>query len=313
MAHGRYSYIAIGKETTHGQKATSINNFLKFSGGGFELEKENIESKALTGRLVKYDTAIGTRHWRGRINGVELDAKGQGLLFKSFFGSEIVTGSIAPYTHTFALNTDQDAYVSLSVEQYKSEWLRTFLGGRVNSITIRGDLNAIMTADVEMIATDYEEGNIANKQTPTFGSNVAFRFYETTLKVNNVAIPIKSFEVVMKEGVEADYNFLGGKKPTGLLRGGVEGSVKFSLNLSEIALESWTAMLNESDVSIVLEMKKSDNELLRITLPRVRITNYSENDGDEILKSDVEGMVLSATNDADSIKVELVNDRDTEY
>ncbi len=262
---------------------------------------------------MKYDTAIGTRHWRGEINGVEIDAKGQGLLFKSFFGNEVVSGSSAPYTHTFTLNTDPDAYVSLSVEQYKSEWLRTFLGGRVNALTIKGDLNAIMTADVEMIATDYEEGNVSNKQTPAFVSNVAFRFYETTLKVNNVALPIKSFEITMKESVEADYNFLGGKKPTGLLRGGVEGSIKFSLNLSEIALDYWAAMLGESDVSIVLEMKKSDNELLRITLPRVRIVNYSENDGDEILKSDVEGVVLSAANDADSMKVELVNDRAEEY
>lgn len=313
MAHGRYSYIAIGKETTHGQKASAITNFLKFASGGFSLEKETIESKALTGRLVKNDVAIGTRHWSGKINGVELDAKGQGLLFKSFFGNETVSGSSAPYTHTFTLNTNPDQYVSLSVEQYKSEWLRTFLGGRVSGLTIKGELNAIMTADVEIIATDYEEGNPANRQTPNFGSNVSFRFYETTLKVNNVAIPIKNFEVSVKENVEADYNFLGGKKPTDILRGGVEGSVKFSLNLSEIALDYWENMLSETDVTVVIEMKKSDNELLRITLPRVRITNYNENDGDEILKSDVEGIVLSATNDADSMKVELINDRDTEY
>lgn len=313
MAHGRYSYIAIAKETTHGQKATTINNFLKFSSGGFSLEKETIESKALTGRLLKYDTALGTRHWTGKIDGIEIDSVGQGLLFKSFFGKEAVSGTEAPYTHTFTIETNYDDYVSLSFEQYKTEWLKYFLGGRVKSLTFKGELNSIMTVDTEIIATDYEEGNISNKQTPTFGTKTAFRFYETTLKVNNVAIPIKSFEISMSESVEADYNFLGGKKPTGLLRGGIEASVKFQLNLSEISLDFWNDFMNETDKSVVLEMKKGDNELLRITLPRVKFDSYEESDGDEILTNDIGGVVLSHTNDSESIKLELINDRETEY
>lgn len=312
MAHGRYSYIAIGKEDTHGQASTSINTFLRFASGGFSLEKENIESKALTGKLLKTDVAIGTRYWTGKLTGAEIDAVDQGLMFKSLLGSETIEPDGSKYKHIFKVNTDPDAYTSLTFEQYKTEWLRHFLGGRVIGMTLKGELNAIMVADYDVIATDFTELDPTNKKAPTFNGQ-AFRFYESSFLVNSIALPVKSFEVSIKENAEADFNFLGGKKPTGLLRGSLEGSVKFTLNLSETSLEYWSKMLNENDVSITIQMQKTNGDKITITIPRVRITNYSENDGDELLKSDIEGVILSATNEADSVKIELTNSKDTEY
>ena len=315
MAHGRFSYIAVAKEATKGVKPATINNFLKYSGGGFELDAGKIESKALTGRLLKQDTAIGTRSWKGKINGVELDSAGQGVLFKSLFGSETVTGASPPYTHSFKFSVVDD-YISIAVEQYKVEWLRYFLNTRVAGVSIKGELNSFITADFDLISAKMEEGNITDKQNVSLTGN-SFRFYEANVKVNNIEMPVKNFEVNIAEKVDADFNFMGGLEATGLMRGGVEATAKFSLNLSETSLEFWNKYLGENDVAISVELIKDANNKLIINLPRCRVNDYKENDGDEILKSDVSFEVLSygtISNNIDpSIELQLINSQSEAY
>jgi hypothetical protein len=315
MAHGRFSYIAVAKEATKGVKPATINNFLKFSGGGFELDAGKIESKALTGRLLKQDTAIGTRSWKGKINGVELDSSGQGVLFKSLFGSETVTGSSVPYTHSFKFSVADD-YVSIAVEQYKIEWLRYFLNTRVIGVSIKGELNSFITADFDLLSAKMQEGDVENKQSVSLTGS-SFRFYEAKVKVNDVEIPVKSFEVDITEKAEADFNFMGGLEAVGIMRGGVEATAKFSLNLSETALEFWNNYLGENDVSVSIELVKDENNKLIINLPRCRVNDYKENDGDEILKSDITFEVLTygtITNNIDpSIELQLVNSQSEVY
>jgi len=315
MAHGRFSYIAVAKETTKGVKPATINNFLKYSGGGFELDAGKIESKALTGRLLKQDTAIGTRSWKGKINGVELDSTGQGVLFKSLFGSETVTGASPPYTHSFKFSVVDD-YISIAVEQYKVEWLRYFLNTRVAGVSIKGELNSFITADFDLISAKMEEGNITDKQNVSLTGN-SFRFYEANVKVNNIEMPVKNFEVNIAEKVDADFNFMGGLEATGLMRGGVEATAKFSLNLSETSLEFWNKYLGENDVAISVELIKDANNKLIINLPRCRVNDYKENDGDEILKSDVSFEVLSygtiSSNIDPSIELQLINSQSEAY
>jgi|GEM_PF-4667503 len=315
MAHGRFSYIAVAKETTKGVKPAVINNFLKHSGGGFELDAGKIESKALTGRLLKQDTAIGTRSWKGKINGVELDSTGQGILFKSLFGSETVTGSSPPYTHSFKFSVVDD-YVSIAVEQYKIEWLRYFLNTRVIGMSIKGELNSFITADFDLLSAKMQEGSVGNKQNVSLTGS-SFRFYEAKVKVNNVEMPVKSFEVSIAEKAEADFNFMGGLEATGIMRGGVEATARFNLNLSETALEFWNKYLGENDVAISVELIKDANNKLIINLPRCRVNEYKENDGDEILKSDISFEVLThgaITNNIDpSIELQLINSQSEAY
>jgi len=312
--HGRYSYVRVGKETNKGVPPASGWVFLKHSSAGIKMEAEKIESKALTGRLVKYDTALGTRKWAGSIEGVELDEKNQGVLFKSFFGTETVTTQGANYKHTFKLSTNPADYVSVTAEVYKSLWLRQFVGCRVKGLTIKSELNAIVTLDAEVIGTgEIEKNPVADKATVTLPAEAAFRFYHTSVKVDNVEFPAKSLEISLKENADADFNFAAGVNPAELLRGGIEGTVKVSLNLNANALAQYEKWKNQTDVTLEIKFTKSTDASLSITFARCRVIDYSENYGDEVLKADITFEILSATNEDETVKVELINNREEEY
>ena len=311
MAHGRYGYLAIAKELSKGVPPSSGWIFLPFSGGGVKFEAEKMDSKALTGKVFKWDTRLGTFSFKGSLNGVELNEENSGLIWKSLLGSEEVVAEGQNWKHTFTLNAND--YVSLTIEQYQTEWLRQYVNQKILGFTLKAEINAITSMDVETIGLDYITKNpVADKkQTSFLGAGISF--YDVSIFDGAVELPAKSLEVSIREDAEIDYNFLGGRKGTDVLRGSFEGSIKIELNLSEASLDYWAKWLDETEKTLKVVIGKVDGKRIEFNFGRVKVSEYSENSGDELIKSSISFDVLADVTDANTFNVVCVNSREAVY
>jgi len=301
MAFGRFSYLSL--------LLPGGNKFIRYSSGGFTIEKNNIESKALTGSFLPSGSSIGTRYPKGGISGIELEEYISPFLVKGLLGKSNVAVNAGRYIYTITLPLNPNTKYLLEMEEYKIEWLRSYSNVKITDLTIKGDINSYITMDVNGIAKSYTNKNLSEKQSPTFIGSV-FKWSDVDVKINNTSVPIKNFELKISEKADVSFVFNKSYIPADILRGAIEASFKVDLDLNQDSVEYFNKMFNEDEFTLTIEMINKYNNKLTISAGKMKVKDYSENSGDELLKSTITFDIISANTIDDTIK--FIYDVDTE-
>jgi hypothetical protein len=219
----------MAKEATIG---TIVNPTIWLPVKGSELKPEDnfnmVEDDSLQNNLSK----------ARNVYQAETDSKFDfgGLLFPDHIGSflvaaglvDVVTGSSAPYTHTFKVNSASSQPPTWSMGTHNLVEDRRYPGQMLDQLDLKLDAKGAMTYSMKMKGWGSSASTLP---APTFPTSVAFLGYEGKISIGGVAIGrVVNCTWTVKRSAEAEHTLNNSQGPYTSFAGPMEGSIKIKAN-----------------------------------------------------------------------------------
>lgn len=263
---GYDSIMGIAQETTFGTYVTATA-FIEFNTEGVKTEIEELVRESIN----------GTRFFKKRLKGnqttsgnVEMDfnpaSDATCYLLKQAMGGTVSSSTIASgvYTHTFLVGNMESndstggaadvKSLSLSIRRGTTDTFN-YYGGRVNTLTLKGDVNSpvIMTVDMAF------KGASTSSTIPSasFSDVLPVNFTGVTIKtadnLGSVAAEyFKSFELSINNNIYTDVRVLGSREPAQLPPG--KQSIKLKLAQQYDTITSYNRFIQNTSTVIQITM-----------------------------------------------------------
>ena len=205
-AYGSRSATGIAKETSFGQ-VVAATNFFPMTGNTLEEAPGLFYPQVMQGqRDMNIYPVYGEYAVSGTIDGPLFPSMGIPMLAYAI-GTDTVTGTTAPYTHTFAQAVD---LASMTIEKNVGDKeSQQFFGCRVNKYTLTGQAtNTEADISVDVIGQGYQ--TLTAPTAITTVNESPFIFAEAALSFLGQSVgTVVSFEVDIQNGLQATYTMNG--------------------------------------------------------------------------------------------------------
>lgn len=312
---GRKTLVGIGKETTYGVKASTIEYFIcdSFDPG---VSKENIRDEGMFGS--KSNRTKGTcvvKKWaEPSLEGLVYDGI-FGHLIMAALGTDVVTGA-SPYTHTFAVN--EGDIPSYTIVWKDGNMTKMMTGAVLNSTEINQETGDFLRHSTGFMA----KFPVTTTETPGITAENKFCSKIASLKLENAvadlpagtSINAESFRLTIDKGAEALYVF-GSNEPSKTYDKAIDITGEFKVDMDagtylDLAEAGTVKALQFESINT----EATGNPTIRFTLDAVDISEWSRDGGKDDRVTQTCGFVASYDLAAASeIEAVLINSRSATY
>jgi hypothetical protein len=271
---GSLSGVGWGKETVFGTSVATAS-FLPSTSCTLEADPGWFSPQLMMAtRDLQVFNMYGEQKFTGNIEGPLFPSMGIQLLAGAI-GTDVVSGTVAPYTHTISeANTLPSFTVEKIVGGYQSQ---QFVGCRIGKYTLKctaGNEPVTITADMT--------GRAANVlDTPTAESvtnEIPFVFAEATLTLaSNTRAEAKNIQIDINNGLKETYTF-GGHGPNFITPVTLKVSGSFDVvwdSFDDATYGDWTKMMNGTLAALTLQLQHPSNAgTVTFTLPQVALSKH---------------------------------------
>lgn len=190
-----------------------------------------------------------------------------GTIFGLAFGVDTVSGTAAPYTHTFKLASPLNTF-TLSVDYYKGS-IHQFVNCKIEQLTLSSKSKEVLTAKATIVGIN--DIPSSGSLSPTFPSpEMPFVFENiTTATINGVTLRATDFNFQLKNNITPAY-YTGSGRTAGALN--ETASIVTGSMTVEYTDETIFDLLNGvTSAPIALKFTHPDGDTLTINLPNVLI------------------------------------------
>lgn len=269
--------MGLAKETTFGTPAVATT-FLPMTGCTLEVEPGWFSPELMMAtRDLHVFNLQGEEKFEGAIDGPLFPSNAVELLAASV-GTDVVTGSAAPYTHTLS---QANQLASLTVEKNIGSYQSLqFAGCRVGKMTMKvaaGNEAATISADV----TGQSAAILTTPTAVTVANELPYVFAEATCTLFGVArTEATSAEITIDNGLKSTYTFSGQRGPGFItpVTLHVSGTVDVVFNsLNDATYGDYLKMQNQTEgaFSLALAHPGAGGYGATVTCPQVVYSKYS--------------------------------------
>lgn len=206
QGYGYQSFAGFGEESAWGE-AASRTHFLEIAEDSLKAVRERTFSESFRQRS-KVHYVRGKEGASGSL-GFEMSYRGFEMILKHIFGAMNVTtlveGMVA--RHDFAFTDEPPTGLSVEVNRGAAAFLYT--GCRVNQASFSFDTDKIVRLTTDFIAKN--ETQVA-ASAPTFVTEMPIPSSDARVFLDGTEIPVQSFELTIKHGLDADRRRLGARE-----------------------------------------------------------------------------------------------------
>lgn len=271
---GSLSAVGFSKETTFGTPVTAAN-FLPSMSCTLEHDPGWFSPEVMANiRDLQLYNLTGEAKFTGNIEGPLFPSQGIGLLAGAI-GTDTVTGTVAPYTHTLSTATLLPSFtIEKNIGGFESE---QYAGCRIGKLTLKC---AASNTPVEMTA-DVTGQSVTTLTTPTVvdtANELPFVFTSASLTVfSHLRAEATNVQLVLDNGLKETYTFSGENGPNFITPTSLKVNGSFDVvfsSLTDATYGDFTAMGNQTLGSLVLGFTVGTNSCT-ITLPQIVISKYT--------------------------------------
>ncbi|WAL67147.1 phage tail tube protein [Amycolatopsis cynarae] len=286
---GSLSAVGWAKETTFGTIAAATA-FVPNTSCSLEAEPGWFSPQTMQGtRDAQVFNLYGEQKFSGSIEGPLFPTMGIPLLVGSI-GTDAVTGTAAPYTHTISqANTLPSFTIEKNIGGAQS---LQFAGCRLGKYTLKcpaGNEAVSFTAEVSA-----QKASVLAIPTAVTTTNEApFVFAEATLSLfGNARAEAKNVQIDIDNGLKETYTYSGNHGPSFITPASLKVSGSFDVvfsSLNDPIYGDWTTMMNGTlgALSLTIAHPTAGTGSVAISLPQITLSKY-KNDikmGDVIVSS----------------------------
>lgn len=221
--HGHDSFITYGKETTFGTKATTANKWIGIVQSFSPEESNNLQKQYGLGSRNFLQSKIGTKTYGGSVEYLVQDI---GML--EFALGKMVDDTTGK-TKTFSEANDLPSLTFSSGFLGSTNFIRNYIGSKIDSFTLTAEKEEALTAEFEFIAKDMETATTGTA--PVADVSSYFSFYEGTVTINGVEQAlVEEFELEISNGLEGLFA-INGEQTVARIQ---EGNREYSLSVGFI-------------------------------------------------------------------------------
>lgn len=284
--HGHDSYVTFGKETSFGQKATSPTNWIGIVQSFSPEENNNMEKQYGLGSRNFMQSKIGSKTYGGSIEYLVQDID----MLEGVLGAMSDNGTD---TRTFSEANDLPTYTFDSGFLGATNFVRSYVGAKIDTFTISAEKEDALSAELEFIAKDMEDGTVGTA--PVADTSSYFSFYEGKVTVNGVEQAlVEEFELEISNGLEGLFA-INGEKTVARIQ---EGNREYSLSLSFIFEDTaqFELFKNGTEFDVALDFVAPDGRELHFTLSGCKYdSNEIELGAEDYAVQGLEAVVRSVT------------------
>lgn len=285
--YGSLSATGLGKETSFGQTA-AISTFLPMTGNTMETDPGWFSPELMMAvRDAHVFNLQGEVKNAGSIEGPLFPSNAMELICAAI-GTDTVTGSSAPYTHTIATG---NGLPSLTVEKNLGSYQSIqFSGTRVGKLSIKApsgnepvSISADMMAQSAAVLTTPTPVSVTNELPFTFAEASCTFAGHARAEVTNTTLDIDN-------GIKEIYTYSGNHGPSYLTPASLKVSgqvdVVFS-SLNDSTYGDYTTMANQTLGSLVIGFAHPSGYGITFSMPQVAMSKYTDDvkHGDVIMGS----------------------------
>jgi predicted heme/steroid binding protein len=254
--HGHDSYVGFGKETTFGTKATSPNNWIGIVQSFSPEESNNMEKQYGLGSRNFLQSKIGSKTYGGSVE----------YLVQNIDMLEGVLGAMsddAVSVKTFSEANDLPSYTFSSGFLGATDFVRDYVGCKIDTFTISAEKEEALTAELEFVAKDMQDGTSGTA--PVADTSSYFSFYEGKVTINGVEQAlVEEFELEISNGLEGLFA-INGEQTVARIQ---EGNREYSLSLGFIFEDTaqFELFKNGTEFDVALDFIAPDGRELHFTL-----------------------------------------------
>lgn len=262
MAYSGFdAFLQIGKESTYGVKPASVNQWVGIVQSFSPEEENNLQKEYGLGSRNYIQAKIGSKSFGGKFEFLVQNFK----MFEYALGS-VSYGSTADgngmYTHTISEANDLPSFTVQAGVLGSTNFVRDFVGCKVDSLTLTAEKEEALTCEVEFVAKNAIDGTTGTP--PVADTASYFSFYEGSVKLNGVQQDlVEQFELEINNNLEGLYT-LGSQTITRLQEGNRE--YKLSVDLIFEDNSQYLLWKNGTEFDAELKFVAPDNRELVITL-----------------------------------------------
>lgn len=271
---GSLSAVGYTKETTFGQPLPAVN-FLPSMSCTLEHDPGWFSPEVMTNvRDLQIYNLAGEAKNIGAVEGPLFPTQGIGLLAGSI-GTDVVTGTVAPYTHTISTATLLPSFtVEKNVGGFQSE---QYAGCRIGKMTLKC---AASNTPVQITA-DLTGQSVTILSTPTAVTEVnelPFVFTSAALTVfGHLRSEATNVQIVIDNGLKETYTFSGQNGPNFITPASLKVNGSFDVvfsSLNDPTYGDFTTMANQTLGALSLVFTVGAN-VCTISLPQIVISKYA--------------------------------------
>lgn len=284
--HGHDSYVGFGKETTFGQKASSPNNWIGIVQSFSPEESNNMETQYGLGSRNFLQSKIGSKTYGGSVE----------YLVQNIDMLEGVLGAMSDNgtdTRTFTEANDLPSYTFSSGFLGATDFVRDYVGCKIDTFTISAEKEEALTAELEFVAKDMQDGTSGTA--PVADTSSYFSFYEGKVTINGVEQAlVEEFELEISNGLEGLFA-INGEKTVARIQ---EGNREYSLSVGFIFEDTaqFELFKNGTEFDVALDFVAPDGRELHFDLTGCRYdSNEIELGAEDYAVQGLEAVVRSVS------------------
>ncbi|MGG1219349.1 phage tail tube protein [Priestia endophytica] len=284
--HGHDSYVTFGKETSFGEKASAPTNWIGIVQSFSPEEENNMQTQYGLGSRNFLQSKIGSKNYSGSIEYLVQDI---GMLEFALGGKVENTDGTIDYVE----KNDLPSLTFSSGFLGSTNFIRDYVGCKVDTLTITAEKEEALTAELEFMAKDMIEGT--NGTAPVADTSSYFSFYEGKVKINGVEQAlVEEFELEISNGLEGLFAINGEMTVARIQEGNREYSLSVSFVFEDTAQFELFKKGTEFDVE--LSFAAPDGRELKINVKDCRYdTNEIELGNEDYAVQSLEAVVRSVS------------------
>lgn len=220
--HGHDSYVTYGKETSFGQKASAPTNWIGIVQSFSPEESNNLQTQYGLGSRNIMQSKIGTKTYEGSVEYLVQDID----LFEFALGKKTDDGA---GLITYSEANDLPSLTFSSGFLGATNFIREYVGCKIDTITLTAEKEEALTAEAEFIAKDMVTATTGTA--PVADTSTYFSFYEGKVKINGIEQGlVEQFELEISNNLEGLFA-INGEMTVARIQ---EGNREYSLNMDFI-------------------------------------------------------------------------------
>lgn len=295
-------WVGVSKETTWGT-AVAPTYFIPFKDAKLEDKIDTIEDNGIRGSLAEtYNVIQGFKQSDADLSG-DVFPDSFGLFLLAMLGVDTVTGSVAPYTHTFKLGRTAQP-PSITINKYDGTSIRQFAGLVAEQLDIKWADKAALEYSLKLQGKSSSVN--AGPITPSTTATIPFTNWIFTVKFGEVqSLHVVGFDFTIKRKLYVQHAISNSQDPTSVtaLALGVTGKITFDkADDTELSM-----FLNNTQQSIVITgTQPGSGAVLTIQLSKAAFKTGAVSEKD-VVQLDVDIIGIDNTADGGPCSVILQN------
>lgn len=224
-----------------------------------------------------------------------------GYFLKAILGQDVVTGSGAPYTHTFqVVNTNGP---SLTIQNFDGNDERQYAGCVEEELQIKFAAENEITCSAKFQG---QLGTVVTTSTPSFPTTAPFLGYTLTGKLNGVTnANVVGGDITIKRETKLMFTATNTQNPSKYAHARIEIEGKLTFDIEDAT--EYTLYTAGTQLPIDLKFVRDANTSLDISFGNVDITKATKDESQEFVRVDLQFKALFNTTDVGNTTITLKN------